>query len=284
MTRDDLEFNFSGLIVDDLDVDILAGVPFMEENDVSVRPKNKIVSVGDNHHFMYEGSVPNCSTNVRSAILRTTTKATVWPGDFLDVSVGSVGTDKVDALVAIEPHMLSSHMSWPLPGIYQSVGSHIRIMNVTGKPQVFKKHAHIALATPVFEPPEPVALDSLVCSTSSPSSRSPVSDFAGNEPIHSASICVNPDSVMSDNESARFSSLHKQFDAVFSPKFATYNHKFGPFEAVVNMGTVQEGQVEYYSSDDDQLHEVIIIPKQGNSECITLYYELLLIIMGWHIC
>ncbi len=50
------------------------------------------------------------------------------------------------------------------------------------------------------------------------------------------------------------------------------------------MGTVQEGQVEYYSSDDDQLHEVIIIPKQGDSECITLYYELLLIIMVWHIC
>ena len=47
LTRDGLEFSFSGLIIDDLDVDILAGVPFMEENDVSVRPKRKLIMVGD---------------------------------------------------------------------------------------------------------------------------------------------------------------------------------------------------------------------------------------------
>ena len=53
LTRDNLDFQFSGLVVNDLDVDILAGVPFMEDNDVSVRPKNKVISVGDNYSISY---------------------------------------------------------------------------------------------------------------------------------------------------------------------------------------------------------------------------------------
>ena len=51
LTRDDLSFTFSGLIVNDLDVDILAGVPFMEENDIAVRPKKKLITVGDTHRI-----------------------------------------------------------------------------------------------------------------------------------------------------------------------------------------------------------------------------------------
>ena len=108
LTRDDLEFSFSGLIIDDLDVDILAGVPFMEENDVSVRPRKKLISVGDQHHFSYKGSTPNCSTSSRSTILRATTRTTVWPGDFLDMPVCPKVTLDSDSLVAIEPHTVWS--------------------------------------------------------------------------------------------------------------------------------------------------------------------------------
>ena len=85
LTRDGLEFSFSGLIIDD--VDILAGVPFMEENDVSVRPKRKLISVGDSHHFSYRNSVPSCTTSSRSSTLRATTRASIWAGEFLEVPV-----------------------------------------------------------------------------------------------------------------------------------------------------------------------------------------------------
>ena len=37
-TRDTHTFQFEGLVVEDLDVDILAGSPFMSVNDIAVRP------------------------------------------------------------------------------------------------------------------------------------------------------------------------------------------------------------------------------------------------------
>ena len=255
LTRDELEFNFSGLIVDDLDVDILAGVPFMEDNDVSVRPKRKVISVGDCHHFKYQGSVPNCSTTSRSTIMRTTAKATVWPGEFLDVAFNSkeVGVD--DALVAVEPHSSSSEPAWPLPGIYQSVGNHIRIVNSTDEPQVFKKHAHVTLVSPVFEPPETPSepCQAKATSTSLSTACSPSSRMPSVPSRHSTIVTVNPDNVLTEAESASFSALHQQFDSVFDPAYGTYNHKFGPFEAVVYIVPVQppqrKGRVPQYSRD-----------------------------------
>ncbi|KAJ8344559.1 hypothetical protein SKAU_G00318880 [Synaphobranchus kaupii] len=46
-TRGDRVFQFDGLIVVDLDVDVLAGTPFMEANDVAVRPAKREVILGD---------------------------------------------------------------------------------------------------------------------------------------------------------------------------------------------------------------------------------------------
>ena len=258
LTRDELEFSFSGLIVDDLDVDILAGVPFMEDNDISVRPKSKVISVGDSHHFTYRGSVPSYSTNSRSTILRTTAKTTVWPGDFLDVSISTKDSCPADSLVAVEPHMSSVESDWPSPGIYQAVGSHIRIFNSTDQPQVFKKHAHVALVSPVFEPPE--TLPSALCQANLPCLYAPVIHSSSSHkptssrvPNHSTNITLNPDNVLSEADSAKFSALHQQFESVFDPEFGTYNHKFGSFEAVVNMGSVKppqrKGRIPQYSRD-----------------------------------
>ena len=40
-TRDNTDFTFEGLVVEDLDVEVLAGTPFMEANDVAVRPAKR---------------------------------------------------------------------------------------------------------------------------------------------------------------------------------------------------------------------------------------------------
>lgn len=252
LTRDGLELSFSGLVIDDLDVDILAGVPFMEENDVAVRPKNKVISIGDNYRFSYSGSVPTCPTNSRSSILRTTSKTTVWPGEFLDVSVNIKDSNLQDTLVAIEPHSSSADPGWPAPGIYQSVGNHIRIINSTDKPHVFNKHAHVALASPAYDPTEASpAIDESPDSTTSDTSV--ISRTATPSPTHYKSVVLNPDGILDNDSSARFAALHQQFDAVFDPHYGTYNHRFGRFEAVVNMGPEKpqqrKGRVPQYSRD-----------------------------------
>ena len=51
-TRGSHNFHFEGLVVEDSDVDILAGTPFMEWNDIAVRPAKRLVILGDNPTFV----------------------------------------------------------------------------------------------------------------------------------------------------------------------------------------------------------------------------------------
>ena len=41
------EFTFEGLVVEDLDVEVLAGAPFMEANNFAVRPAKREVLLGN---------------------------------------------------------------------------------------------------------------------------------------------------------------------------------------------------------------------------------------------
>ena len=60
-TRDSHELFFEGLVVENLDTESLAGIPFMEKKDVSIRPSRREVILGDNHVYIY-GSSPQQST------------------------------------------------------------------------------------------------------------------------------------------------------------------------------------------------------------------------------
>ena len=68
LTREDHEYTFEGLVVTNLDVDVLAGTPFLEANDISVRPAKRQVIVGDGATYSYGSQHP---TAVSSAALST---------------------------------------------------------------------------------------------------------------------------------------------------------------------------------------------------------------------
>ena len=148
LTRDDLSFEFSGLVVNDLDVDILAGVPFMEDNDISVRPKKRLIMVGDNRKIPYSSSTPSYTATHKASILRATSRSTVWPGEFLEVTINAAP----DSEVAIEPHVSSEHNSWPEVGVYKAVGTTLRIPNATMSPVTINKNAHLGMMSDVYTP------------------------------------------------------------------------------------------------------------------------------------
>ena len=52
--------HFEGLVIEDLDTEILGGVPFMESNDLSVRPAKSEIWIG-NYQIKYgpTASPPN---------------------------------------------------------------------------------------------------------------------------------------------------------------------------------------------------------------------------------
>lgn len=57
-TRDNREFKFECLVVENLDVDVLAGTSFMEANDIAVRPAKREVTLGDGTTYTYGSTAP----------------------------------------------------------------------------------------------------------------------------------------------------------------------------------------------------------------------------------
>jgi len=69
-TRANREFSSEGLVVENLDVDILAGTPFMETNDISIHPAKRQVTIGEDTTYAYGSQVPAVtSTTTRRAIV-----------------------------------------------------------------------------------------------------------------------------------------------------------------------------------------------------------------------
>ena len=53
LTRDNNTFTFNGLVVDNLDVEILAGTPFMEANDITIRPVKHLITLSSGTTYTY---------------------------------------------------------------------------------------------------------------------------------------------------------------------------------------------------------------------------------------
>ena len=54
-SRDSHGLHFEGLVVEDLDTEILAGIHFMERNDISIRPAHRLLSI-KNVNYAYGSS------------------------------------------------------------------------------------------------------------------------------------------------------------------------------------------------------------------------------------
>ena len=254
-TREGKSFVFEGLVIDNLDVEVLAGTPFMEHNDVSVRPAKRQVCVGDDMVISYGSRRPtdNASHAVRRAhVLRAPSHSTVLlPGEFVELSV-PVELSSHETL-ALEPRIVPQKgvappdPSWPEPCMVSSVAGKVRIPNLTPEPRLIRKHEHFCQVRPVYVPPEPRA-DSHPHVSNRPS---PSGVSRGTQHRFSDPISLDPDGIIHVDTKRDFQSLHAEFEDVFDPAYTGYNGAIGPFEAVVNMGPVQppqrKGRLPLYS-------------------------------------
>ena len=106
-------FLLEALVVFNLKCDVLARVPLMIHNDISVRPSKRLVQVGDETVFEYHHqpkSLPSHSiTYVATHILCISSKKTIWPGEFIEVNTppGLPG----DTEMALEPRCDTNKLS-----------------------------------------------------------------------------------------------------------------------------------------------------------------------------
>ena len=244
-TRDNQEFSFEGLVVENLDVDILAGTPFMEANDISVRPAKRQVILGDGTTYVYGSQSPSAvSTTARRAIVLRAppTSTTIWPGEFVELSL----PDSVppDWEYALEPRCdapsvrrLTTSQLWPPPSIVSSVAGKIRIPNLSPEPHSLKRNEHFCQVCPVFTPDIIATTTTPVPCESRPKPSTPPVN-----PRHNSNVRLDPGNSLTQDIRAKFQELHDEYDEVFDPQIKGYNGAAGPFEAQVNMGPVEPPQ------------------------------------------
>ncbi len=252
-TRDQHEFVFEGLVVENLDVELLAGTPFMELNDIAIRPAKHQITLGNGTTVLY-GSQDQKTTHhtVRRAHVLRSPKSptTIWPGDYLEVSLPAELTC-TDDLFALEPRWttdssLDHRTEWPSPDVVSSVSGKIRIPNDTNDPLVLKKSEHFCQVQQVFTVP-----NAEVRQTVNMPSNVPPTKTHSQTNDYSEQVRIDPDNQFDPSVRERFRSLLHEYDDVFNPQIDGYNGKSGPFKAVVNMGPVQppqrKGRVPQYS-------------------------------------
>ena len=251
-SRGSHQLTFDGLVVKELDVAILAGVPFMEANDVSVRPAKRSIVFRDGSTASY-GSPADTPPNGlpqkvrRATVLRAPkSSTTVWPGDFLEVPLPD---DLVDSshILAVEPRPDLYHQDnmWPAPDVIESVGGNLRILNDTNHPIALKKNQHFCQVREVFVPPSDHTSVLPPAPASKPSHQT--------EHLHSLAASIDPEGLLTCESREKFANLLHEFDSVFDPRFPGYNGASGPFKAVVNMGPVlppqRKGRLPQYAKN-----------------------------------
>ena len=155
VNRDHVDLHLDAFVVEELDVDILAGTPFMALNDISVRPSLQQISIQGSHILYYGAEGPDPPENhvrrTQSHVLRASPSSTViWPGEYIDIQLPP--QIHPDSILALEPRpdCTRSTRNWPHPNIVEAVAGHVRILNDTTEPQHLARHEHFCQVLPTL--------------------------------------------------------------------------------------------------------------------------------------
>ena len=230
------------------DVEILAGVPFMAVNDISLWPSRHQVT----HTYSYKPDQKPASTNTirhtqAYTLCALSVKTTIWPGEYLEVSLPE--TNELDELVVIEPHLDSTAtknnaMPWPSPIITRRVGNKVQLPNHWEHPVILSKNEHFGQA-----------LNATITDTKAPYLTTPNSEEGPVQRDQTGyhNVSVDHDNMFTAAVKHEFSHTHEKYAEVFQADIPGYNGSSGPIESVVNMGPVQppqrKGRVPQYSCD-----------------------------------
>ena len=249
--RDGMDFHFEGLVVTKLYVDILAGNPFLEDNDISVRPAKRLITFRDGSTVTYGGTSKPGKHQVRltgTCLLRSPpTRTTVWPGSFLELDVPYPVASE-GQYVAVEPRIDTSHadLNWPKTNIYPCIAGKVRLPNLTDNPIVISRNSHICQVASLNEHSNPDTV------THPPVTNIPLTNPKPSGPF-SDTVSVDPDHILPEDIRSKFRAVNLQYDEVFNPDISCYNGASGPFQGKVHMGPVEppqrKGRVPEYSHD-----------------------------------
>ena len=235
---------FDGLVVKDLNCSLLGGMPFLDKNDVYLRPKINSVFLGDCCNFRYTG-IRRCS-NVRAAtILRVPRQECILPGSALTLPIPS---EYHNDIVSLEPRN-DSESNWIKCEFVKPENGMISIENKSNEPILVKRHMQLCQ----------VRSTSLIQSYH-PQESTPVFSSISNKAHSVQPIIVSVDpagKILSPSDKAMIVNTNERFSDVFSPTIGCYNGYSGPFTHRINMSESlppqRRGRIPLYSRSNLEL-------------------------------
>ena len=217
--------------MNELDVDILAGIPFMLTNDISVRPaKHKILI--DDTNIIHYGTSPSDSPNrvrrTQAYILKTEATYVIWPKTYLELALPSDLQPECTLAIESRTDNVKFLNNWPPPSIIEAVSSKVRIPNNTDEPLSLRKNEHFCQVCLTTE----LSCDSTDSDIQLPKPPSPTTEF------RSDTTSVDPDKILLESYQTKFRTLTQTYNDVFDTKIKGYTGSMGPVEATINMGAI----------------------------------------------
>ena len=240
------KLSVSGLVIKKLNCSILAGMPFLVQNDVYLRPKYKSINIGDCCIIKYSSSrftKKGISTRAAS-ILKVTRRKCLLPGSSIELQLPPEYHDEV---VAVEPRNLKEDgTDWFKSKLAVPKDGSITIVNETDSPVLVNRHDQICQVrhTTDMQPadeyaPKPVKVKSQV------------------EVNPATLVSVDPHNLLSEESKAKFIETNNKHKEVFSSKLGEYNGEAGKFEHIINMGESlppqRKGKVPMYNRSNLEL-------------------------------
>ena len=249
------KFLFNGLVVKNLDVDILGSMPFMCDNDVGIRPANHEIIIKGKYKLPYNDTTYSHDSHAirrsQSYILHAPKQRTVvLPGE--SVCIKTPENTVPDCLWALEPRAeLAEGSDWIKPQEILSVDHEILLTNATDEPVLLNKQAHLCQIRAVVDMTDGVADVAVADENLVPDMKN--KSHMHNSGFHSQSIIVDPDNILHSDVRKQFHDLHRQYDSVFDPVISKYNGYSGNIEGNINMGKVlppqRKARMPHYNRD-----------------------------------
>ena len=189
LSRDNIELALDALVVNALDVDILAGIPFMSTNDISVRPAKQQILIDDTNIVHY-GTSPSDSHNrvrrTQAYILKPEATSVIWPGSSFELAFPSDLQPECTLAIESSTDNVKFPNNWPPPSITEAVSGKVRIPNNTDEPLSLRKNEHFCQVYLTTE----LSCDSTDSDIQLPKPLSPTTEF------HSDTMSIDPDKIL----------------------------------------------------------------------------------------
>jgi hypothetical protein len=152
VTRDDITMQLDALVVDDLDVDVPAGMPFMKNNDVSLHPSRNLIVIKNTsikYGYLHQQRPSSSVRRSQVDLIRSPVKAAVYPGEYIELCIPPYLSD---CEVAIEPRedCNQDHGKFR-PSVMRAVGNKIRLVNDSTEMLSIRKHSHVCQVCPITD-------------------------------------------------------------------------------------------------------------------------------------